>query len=960
MAKDIVGSFLWQQINSGYRLDEYMQTLGKKLEELSCRETDINSELEKAEILTGRKRKREVENWLRNVEKKRHEIQSIEQELGDRGLFSRIKLGNRAKKMIGEMEHLVQQGSFPEGLIVDTCETRANALLTTRLVGQTSRRNLEKVWTCLTNDDVLSIGIYGMGGVGKTTLTMHIHNCILECFESSGHVYWVTVSRECSIYKLQNNIAKVLGHDISDEEDETRRAALLFKMFITRRKSVLILDDMWDHFPLEKVGIPIGANGIKLILTTRSLHVCHRMGCQEMIKVEPLSREESWTLFMEKLEHGTSLPDEVEDIARSVVDRCAGLPLGIITMAGAMRGINDIYEWRNVLEEFKEPMAGQNDMGNDVFPLLKFSYDCLKDSRLQLCFLYCALYPEDSYIERQELIEYFIAEGLIEGRNSRQAELNLGHSILNKLENACLVESVKGFRNNRCIKMHDLIRELALQITRTSPHYMVKAGRQLRELPPEQEWSDDLEKVSLMKNEISKIPSGKSPSCPKLSTLILRDNPLERLPYSFLLQLQSLAVLDLSRTEIQNLPSSLSDLKCLSALLLHRCEQLIHVPSLAELRELQILDLSYTRIKRVPQGLENLVNLKELNMHQTRNLEMMPTEILPRLSSLQQLMLDQSCKRVKVRAEELTSLRHLEEFEGQLYDLQNLVLYVRSQHYRQLNHYRLLVRSGECENFSAYIELEEEYEKEVRLANCSLDDSLVLPHDIQYLEMDECQNVSKCLCDVSLSLNNRELKACAVIRCDGIDSIISPASSSHAPFQSLEKLDLHGLQDLSTLYEGGRGNDSLPKGTFLNLKHLDIIGCPRIKTLFTLPLLQNLQNLEVIYIWECKLMEEIIALENQEEIISFPKLIRLSLQQLPELKSICRGKMACESIQNIAVVRCPKLKRLPFSTISSCSEGQSHDFPLEEILVEDKQWWESLEWDHLNLKQAFQPFVRFW
>ncbi|KAG5551212.1 hypothetical protein RHGRI_009590 [Rhododendron griersonianum] len=988
-----------EQLSSIFKLDENMQTLRRKLEELSCQETDINSELKNAELLIkGKKRKREVENWLKNLEQKRNEVQTIEQGLGERRFYSHVKYGKRVKKMIEEVDNLVQQGRFPEGIMIDACETRVDLLPTTRLVGETSQRNLEKVWACLMNDEVLSIGIYGMGGVGKTNITMHIYNRILEYIERFDYVSWVTVSQEFSIQRLQNDIAKAMGLDFSDEGDEKRTAALLFKGLMKRKNSVLILDDMWDHFSLEKVGIPIGVNGCKLIVTSRSLDVCRRMGCQAIIKVEPLPKEEAQMLFTEILGHNKALKPEINEISEAIVDKCAGLPLGIITMAGNMRGIDDIREWRNVLEELKESTR-QGDMESDVFPILKFSYNRLRDLKLQLCFLYCALYPEDSYIERKELIEYFIAEGLMDGRKSRQAEFDLGHSILNKLENVCLLESVKGIRYDRCLRMHDLIREMALKITGSSPRYMVKAGMQLRELPDEEEWIADLEKVSLMKNEISTIPSATSPMCPNLSTLILRENPLERLPYRFLLHLRALSLLDLSHTEIQSLPNSISDMECLTALFLGHCEQLIYVPSLAKLKEMRVLDLSYTKIKRVPQGLENLVNLERLNMHHTWYLETIPTGILSRLTSLQQLVLDYSSEHVRVQAEELMSLSNLEEFEGQLYDLDGFNWYVQSQHYRGLSSYSLQVRPDDCHNRSAYIENDDKYDKEVRLVNCCLTGGregggvpLFLPHDIQYLEINECQTAAGGLMDVVSSLNHaRELKACAVVHCDRIECILSSppsCSSSNAHFQSLEKLYLLGLQNLSALFKWGlRGGDAVPlNGTFSNLKQFDIIGCPNIKKLFTPRLLQHLHNLELLYVWECKLMEEIISLGDEEDnetaamfecsgnssnqsssyshgtdgtAISFPRLKRLSMQKLPELKSICKGEMARDSIRSIEVIRCPKLKRLPLS-LHPYNEQQSPTCPLEEIVIDDKQWWESLEWNSPSQKNFLQPFVRFY
>ena len=96
-----------------------------------------------------------------------------------------------------------------------------------------------------------------------------------------------------------------------------------------------------------------------------------------------------------------------------------------------------------------------------------------------------------------ELIKYWIVEGLIDEMETRQEMYDEGLSILRRLENNCLLESVE---NKRCVKEHDLVRDLALHITSESPRYLVRAGMQFEELPNEQEWKEDVEKVSLMRN----------------------------------------------------------------------------------------------------------------------------------------------------------------------------------------------------------------------------------------------------------------------------------------------------------------------------------------------------------------------------------------------------------------------------------------------------------------------------
>ncbi|KAF2321191.1 hypothetical protein GH714_035258 [Hevea brasiliensis] len=89
------------------------------------------------------------------------------------------------------------------------------------------------------------------------------------------------------------------------------------------------------------------------------------------------------------------------EIAKSIASECAGLPLGIITIAASMRGADDICEWRNALRELQESKVREGEMENEVFQALKFSYNRLTNSSLQQCFLYCGLYPEDHRIARE-------------------------------------------------------------------------------------------------------------------------------------------------------------------------------------------------------------------------------------------------------------------------------------------------------------------------------------------------------------------------------------------------------------------------------------------------------------------------------------------------------------------------------------------------------------------------------
>jgi len=94
-------------------------------------------------------------------------------------------------------------------------------------VGQAFEENMKVIWSLLMGDKVPIIGIYGEGGVGKTTILLHIHNELLQKSNICNHVLWVTVSQDFNINRLQNLIAKRLYLDLSSEDDDLHRAAKL-------------------------------------------------------------------------------------------------------------------------------------------------------------------------------------------------------------------------------------------------------------------------------------------------------------------------------------------------------------------------------------------------------------------------------------------------------------------------------------------------------------------------------------------------------------------------------------------------------------------------------------------------------------------------------------------------------------------------------------------------------------
>ncbi|XVF78128.1 hypothetical protein PTKIN_Ptkin14bG0104500 [Pterospermum kingtungense] len=456
-----------------------------------------------------------------------------------------------------------------------------------------------------------------MGGVGKTTIMEHIHNHLLE-EKRFYKVIWVTISQGFNIVKLQNDIARefnLMGH-LERERDTFRRRKLLFDMLKKANKHVLILDDVWDEICLEEVGIPepASSNGCKLVVTTRKERVCKFIGCDKVIKLNPLSEDDALALFLKKVGPQVSQSPTLMSKPRLVVKECAGLPLTIVVVAGTLKGEDDPHIWDNALNELKRRKGEVEGMEAKVIECLKFSFDHLKDEKVKHCFLYCALYPEDFQIRKKDLIECWFDEGFIDEMDARQQMRDKGHAILKKLEDSCLLENAYDAFREDCVKMHDAVRDMALCIitSMNRPRCMIKAGMQLKSLPREEEWAADIEKGSLMSNSISEIPIDlPHPKCQLLTTLLLQENPIQSIADPFFSNMPRLSVLNLSGTLIECLPDSISELKNLTALLLKECYRLTYLPSLPKLQKLKKLDLSYSRIKEVPEGMEMLVSFLE-------------------------------------------------------------------------------------------------------------------------------------------------------------------------------------------------------------------------------------------------------------------------------------------------------------------------------------------------------------
>ncbi|XP_027172015.1 uncharacterized protein LOC113771643 [Coffea eugenioides] len=213
---------------------------------------------------------------------------------------------------------------------------------------------------------------------------------------------------------------------------------------------------------------------------------------------------------------------------------------------------------------------------------------------------------------------------------------------------------------------------------------------------------------------------------------------------------------------------------------------------------------------------------------------------------------------------------------------------------------------------------------------------LLLPNDMKRLILKECVGRGiRCLSDVLkniISLN--DLSYLEISGLDGIEFLLqfsfapTPCDqlevSSFSPLRNLQALMLNNLPNLVGLFYRKIEACLLPLGIFSSLTKLWISYCHNMKQLFTIQLLQNLQNLEDLEIRNCEGLKQIATDDNgvgkggKEGIqltsseatttIILPKLRRLHLTWLPQLKNICTAAMICDSITEIEMFGCPKVE----------------------------------------------------
>ncbi|KAG5574223.1 hypothetical protein H5410_054357, partial [Solanum commersonii] len=259
------------------------------------------------------------------------------------------------------------------GRIVDEISSKCNTSVSylQYVVGlDTQLKKVESLLKMEINDIVRIVWIWGMGGVGKTTIAKKIFYELSSKFEVVCFLENIKENKH-KIHSLQNILlSKLLGEKENCVDNKEAGRGMLSKRLL-RKKVLIVLDDIDDRDQLEYLAKDLSwfGKGSRIIATTRDQHligendVVHEM--KTLLDCDAIKLFNQYA-FKEKV------PNEwFKDLTSEIVSLAKGHPLALKVWGSSLHRM-DITKWKSALVRIKE------NSGVEITKNLKISYDGLE------------------------------------------------------------------------------------------------------------------------------------------------------------------------------------------------------------------------------------------------------------------------------------------------------------------------------------------------------------------------------------------------------------------------------------------------------------------------------------------------------------------------------------------------------------------------------------------------------
>nr|UBY07584.1 NBS-LRR disease resistance protein [Dasypyrum villosum] len=372
---------------------------------------------------------------------------------------------------------------------LDMCSTSNGATIDPRvlslhkdvgeLVGIDRTRD-ELIKTLISEDgsskeQLKTISIVGVGGLGKTTLAKAVYEKIKAQFDC---VAFVPVGQNPDIKKIFKDLLYGLDNEkFSDIHNTTRDENLLIKQisdFLVDKRYLIVIDDIWKGEVWRSLNCALYKNKLhsRVITTTRNVSVseaCLSSRNDMIHKMKPLSDEDSQILFFRRIfQSEEKCPEDLQAVSREILKKCVGVPLAIITIASLLvsnQRIKHKEEWMHVHNSMGRGVT-QGDIVKDMNKILSLSYYDLPP-HLKPCLLYLSIFPEDYEIQRDWLIWRWLAEGFIQCDKEETRLFEIGRSYFNELINRSLIQPAQINEEGTVVtcRIHDMVLDLVCSLS---------------------------------------------------------------------------------------------------------------------------------------------------------------------------------------------------------------------------------------------------------------------------------------------------------------------------------------------------------------------------------------------------------------------------------------------------------------------------------------------------------------